>query len=82
MKTRKLLKARENANDKVAIVFGVVYDWLRGRQRKFPRPITKQSKVTPKQSWLSCNPQLKITLIGKFCPLTAVHLREFAAGSI
>ena len=36
----KLLEARENANDQVALNFRYESDWLRG-WRKFPQPITE-----------------------------------------
>ena len=47
MKTSKLLKARENADDQVAIVFNFASDWLRG-WREFSGPITEQGCVKPK----------------------------------
>ena len=52
MKTNKLLKARENAGDHVAIVFSFASDWLRG-WREFSGPITEQGWVKPKWSWIS-----------------------------
>ena len=41
----KLLEARENANDHVALNFRYESDWLRG-WRKFPQPITECSEAT------------------------------------
>lgn len=42
MKTSKLLKARENANEKVGIVLRFASDWLR-EWREFFGSITEQS---------------------------------------
>ena len=49
MKTSKLLEARENAPDQVAIVFSFASDWLRG-WRESSGPITVRRQVKPNQS--------------------------------
>ena len=46
VKVSKLLKARENACDEVAIGFGFESDWLR-EWREFSGPITERRKVKP-----------------------------------
>ena len=48
VKTRKLLEARENTNDQVAVDFSCTFDWSRGL-REFSGPIIEQSLVKPKQ---------------------------------
>ena len=58
-KTRKLLEARENASDQVAIVSSFASNWLRG-WREFSEPITKQNSVHPKQTWITIETQLKL----------------------
>ena len=62
MKTCKLLEARENANDYVAVVFSFVSDRLRG-WREVSEPITEKNKVKLKQSWITFDSQLKTALI-------------------
>ena len=44
----KLLEARENMNDQVAVELSFTFDWSRG-QREFSGPIIEQSLVKPKQ---------------------------------
>ena len=61
VKTNKLLKARENADDQVAIVFSFASDWLRG-WHEFSGPITEQGWVKPKWSWISLYTHSKIVL--------------------
>ena len=56
-----MLEARENANDNVATVFSFASNWL-GGWYEFSGPITKQSKVEPKQSQITIDTQLKIAL--------------------
>ena len=46
VKVSKLLKARENAFDEVAIGFGFESDWLR-EWHEFSGPITERRKVKP-----------------------------------
>ena len=46
VKVSKLLKARENACDEVAIGFGFESDWLR-EWCEFSGPITERRKVKP-----------------------------------
>ena len=46
VKVSKLLKARENACDEVAIGFGFESDWLR-EWHEFSGPITERRKVKP-----------------------------------
>ena len=45
----KLLEARENANDKVAIVLSFASDWFRG-WREFSGPIAKRIKIKQNQT--------------------------------
>ena len=52
IKISKLLEARENANEKVAIVFSFASDWL-GGERKFSGPITWQNKEELDQSLIT-----------------------------
>ena len=56
MKTSKLLKARENANDRVAMVFSLHFISC---EDDASFPITEQSKVKPMQSRITFDTRLK-----------------------
>ena len=61
VKTSKLLEARENASNQVALDWSFESDWLR-KWREFSGPITKRSKAKTKQSRITLDIHLKITL--------------------
>ena len=56
MKTSKLLEARENANDRVAMVFSLHFISC---EDDASFPITEQSKVKPMQSRITFDTRLK-----------------------
>ena len=56
MKTSKLLEARENANDRVAMVFSLHFISC---EDDASFPITEQSKVKPMQSCITFDTRLK-----------------------
>ena len=61
VKTCKLPKARENAGDQVVIALSFESDWLRGWRWCFG-PILKGIYATPKQSRMTFDAHLKISL--------------------
>lgn len=61
VRTNKPLEARENANNKVAIVLSFASDWLRG-WREFSLPITKRSWGKPRQARITFDTRLKISI--------------------
>ena len=54
-------KARENAQEQVAIGFGFTSDWLRNLRESF-KPITKRSNTKPKQTQITFDSHVKIAL--------------------
>ena len=59
--TIKLPKARENAGDQVVIGFSFASDWLR-EWYEFSGPNTDQSNAKTKQSWITFDSQLTLSL--------------------
>ena len=76
LKKTKLLEARENANDPLAIVFSFTIDWLRG-SRKSSRPVKiklSKTKVIPDYFWHSMENSSKAKVFT--CYVTGVKQRE------